>query len=590
MTQLTNIGQAFPLEGLASDISRNSYNYQSILNGLIEWDTSNDDTVNIRLATDVQPWYQDMQIPTKKSVFSLNGYMSSQKSTVTGGNFSVSSMLSVSTYGGTYGSSTDKGDISLTRVSVKDAGATTWRLYYAPLITELVSGMSVRKGNYFDYSGMIYRAINTVTATTPISSDSGNFSPYFSTWAIAVHYHAGDLVVSDGDLYIVINEVTSSLTKPSDGAGTQYGDYYLLASHYVAGYYSAGSYVLNGNYLYIANTGTSDATTGSSWSKILLLPMTSAGSFTSSCILRWDCDVDSSGYILKNVGAGSTSTTEIYVQNSIRTKEQPSIFQRSTAILATSNYTMYPLDTSTVWSESSPIVSTDDSIHVTTRQPYSASMVFDHTNQELCKTINFVNYDGPDLDQGLCIYLPIEVAVGESGTAVPEDGFTYEFYFRIYPNVKLTSDTVTRDHIVNKAQIYVYSAPDKASITSNSCSSPIAKFSMARMTNFYVFAENIAIPDKPVVYRATFVYSATQNTWLTYDYYQLPDHVFVGPVGFIDPQNPGNCDVNGLNDINPDATHLGYETCAFPTYVDVFSNPDLSPYKSSDGTFYNRSI
>ena len=31
-----NIGNAFPLEKLDSDISRNNYNYQSILNGLIK--------------------------------------------------------------------------------------------------------------------------------------------------------------------------------------------------------------------------------------------------------------------------------------------------------------------------------------------------------------------------------------------------------------------------------------------------------------------------------------------------------------------------------------------------------------------------
>ena len=216
------------------------------------------------------------------------------------------------------------------------------------------------------------------------------------------------------------------------------------------------------------------------------------------------------------------------------------------------------------------------------RQAYSAVMVFDHTRQDIAKTVNFINYDGPDLDKGLCIYLPVEVNVGDGGVALPEDGFTYEFYFRIWPRASYNGST-TRDHIINKSQIYVFNALSDDGIPDDSCSSPVAKFSMGRMTNFYMFGENISIPDKPVHYRATFIYNATDKKWHTLDYYQLPDHLFVGPVGFIDPQNPSNLDINNdaLGNINPNAQFIGYETAGFPMFQDPFSNSDLSPYQTT---------
>ena len=46
--QNTNVGYAFPLEKLGSDLARNDFNYQSILRGLIEWDRTNDDIVNYK--------------------------------------------------------------------------------------------------------------------------------------------------------------------------------------------------------------------------------------------------------------------------------------------------------------------------------------------------------------------------------------------------------------------------------------------------------------------------------------------------------------------------------------------------------------
>jgi hypothetical protein len=74
MADNSNIGYAFPLEKLGSDIARNNYNYQSILNGLIEWNNTNDDTVLIRLTKDTDPWYEDYEIPSKKNILSVGSY------------------------------------------------------------------------------------------------------------------------------------------------------------------------------------------------------------------------------------------------------------------------------------------------------------------------------------------------------------------------------------------------------------------------------------------------------------------------------------------------------------------------------------
>ena len=97
---------------------------------------------------------------------------------------------------------------------------------------------------------------------------------------------------------------------------------------------------------------------------------------------------------------------------------------------------------------------------------------------------------------------------------------------------------------------------------------------MARLTNFYVFSENIAVPNRPVLIKARFVYSGDEKTWKTYDYYQLPDCIFLSPNGFVDPGRPS------------DETY-GVETAGFPLVQDPFSNYDLSPVLVDD-SFRNR--
>jgi hypothetical protein len=156
----------------------------------------------------------------------------------------------------------------------------------------------------------------------------------------------------------------------------------------------------------------------------------------------------------------------------------------------------------------------------------------------------------------------------------PKDGMMLEFLFNIWPNPAYGK--VDNDLIINKSQIYVYNVSNYADYLqygfSPSTVTPIAKFSMARLINFYVFSENIGVPDRPVCYKARFIYSKTEHQWKTYDYYQMPDHIFMSPYGFVDPSDKKAYDV---------------ESAGFPLYQNPFSSYDMSPIHV-DKSFLNQ--
>jgi hypothetical protein len=700
MADNSNIGYAFPLEKLGSDIARNNYNYQSILNGLIEWNNTNDDTVLIRLTKDTDPWYEDYEIPSKKNILSVGSYNCDVKGEIASGSF-ASTYVSSTLYGGskTYPnttfnaasgvntstneitladgtildngdrvyfvadpgatlpggidsitayyvfthpstnvitltttsdvnslsattvpissigsgtitvykyaepldiSTTDPADTAIIRISATSTGTVEWDVYFAPVIENWQTSGNYKAGNLVIYNNVYYKVLFDVTNASVIpSTDTAHYDVFIKTWTSGMSYLIGDIVLApNGYLYKKIDN-----QYPSTAPNSNSNDFELYAVKWVYGTtYNAGSYIYDSGLLYMAtslitNSTTSPINGGDSdkWQNIMFLKVPTSNTFTNNVVFVWNVDMNVSEFRLRNISEiPSTSSTAINVRITGKSKEPNSIYQRSVETFDTSNYSYWPYDKNSIWSNTTTYGPTDDSIPVTKRQDYSASMIFDHTRPDIAKTTNFINYDGPDLDQGLCIYLPVQIDVGDDGIAYPEDGFTYEFFFRIWPNSSLNGEN-TRDHIVNKAQIYVYSALDLDTISEDLCEVPIAKFSMARATNFYMFGENVTIPDKPVCYRATFIYNAADEKWCTLDYYQLPDHIFVGPVGFIDPQSPANLDINEdvIGNINPNASNIGYETAAFPLFQDPFSNPDLTPYRVSGDSlnaFKNRII
>jgi len=702
MTEFTNIGAAFPLEKLGSDIARNEFNYQSILNGLIEWDKSQEDTVTIRLTKDSDPYYEDYTIPTKFKVFDLNSIECDVEGSIPANAFPTTAINST-LYGGGFvfetttfdgasplpdtdkitltsasgffpndhilfetngatlptgpnglldtkqyiikgvagndiqlleadnitsvnmtlpGSGTitvvkvdpesdtdDPGDIATMRITVTNNGNAEWELSYYQLITAWTEDGTYKYGALVNYNNILYKVISNVSGLPVVNTpaaDTAHYEKFINEWILgaAVKYDA--LIYHEGILYRALQEISASKSQTSEEdanltppQGIPVNLYEVYAEKYVHGddYIYGGEYVFYAGNPYIAKKPIKNSTKypnvdTDNWELAVIRPVTVASTIKESTIVRWYLDVDVYKFILRNISSNlSESDTDINLKLSIKTKGHASIYQKSVDIISTSNYSFWPSDQTTIWDVAKPITEGSDvDKDITERQNYSAVMVFDHTNAAIAKTVNYINYDGPDLDQGLCIYLPVEAPVGETEAAAPEDGFTYEFFFRIWPNTQLTGD-ITRDHIINKSHIYVYSAPTLEDIQNNTCGEPIAKFSMARVTNFYVFGENIAIPDKPVCYRATFIYSEIEGKWITLDYYQLPDHIFMGPIGFIDPRNPANLDINNsiIGDINPNAAHVGYETGYFPLFQDPFSNPDLSPYRDSDyDSFKNR--
>ena len=692
---MINVGYSFPLEKLGSDISRNDYNYQSILNGLIAWNNTTESNVTIRLTKDTDPYYQDYTIPSKNYIFNNTPYQCQVAGMVQTNSFSVGCGLSVGVFGGTrifnnytfngatdvnvtnstitfnniqnlnggdivkftttsgatlpvgilatnsyifsYANGnacyfnnmdgtplvitaigvgtivmssrpavgappmdpTDSGDVVTIRTSVQSGGGCLWQLYYGVNIKTWTPNQDYYYDNLVYYNGVIYTTVFDISnSIVPPSSDSANFALYVNNWQSAVLYPIGGLINYNGTIYQVLGDTTTNISVPSTSN--------LLYSVYANAWipnapYNKGTLVAYNNIAYIALNDMQNSTSNPSndtidWEMAFPFTVPTATPTYTTTVNRWYATVDASNFWLKNVtpNTESTNDTSIILSASLQYKQSPSPYNRSVGLFATSNYSFWPNSDNNMWQSGVLYGPTNPDISITTRQDYSATMVFNHANPTITKTINFINYDGPDLDQGLCIYLPVEVALNESELAYPDDGYTFEFFFRIWPNA-LYTQSITRDHIINKAQIYVYSASNLDAIPNNNCSMPIAKFSMARTTNFYMFGENVTIPDKPVCYRASFVYSAAEQKWVTFDYYQLPDHVFVGPVGWIDPQNPANLDINGdVGSNNPNPNFVGYETAGFPLFQDPFSNPDLSPFKISDvnqlAQFSNRII
>lgn len=671
---MSNVKNAFPLENLAGDIARNNFNYQSVLSGLIEWNTSKADTVTIRLSKDTNPYFEDYTIPTKKAMeISSKRNESSVSGMVYSGNFSMESIIEKSVYGGTFEYDTatfnpstdiesneilinatssywlgcaikfvgddlpqeisasslyyvvafqensiqisstpsgspmtitptttsstativkystnpvrnqsDRGDVIVVKPTISSNGTTKWRLHYAPVIYDWESGSDYRFGNIVRHEDVFYHVIFSVSnSTIEPASDSLNFRRMFHEWEEGASYMKDDIVTLDGSAYVVRKDVVAENTPANDPSA-----YRFYATEWTDdtdhNTYTKGQLVYLDGKSYLCKNGivndvVSPDTDAENWMPVLLFRVPKSTAISATTVVKQEMDRDAALFILANDGLDSNDTTKIHLSIETKEMEQNSIYDRSVGYFPTSNYACWP-DTSTkIWRTNDTYETRD--IDISKRQDYSAMMVFEHTDQEHAKTINFINYDGPDLDQGLCIYLPI-VSEINGGYAYPEDGFTYDFFFRIWP-VAAYTNAATRDHIINKAQIYVYSAPDTASIKNDQCGKPIAKFSMSRATNMFIHGENVSIPDKPVCYRATFVYSKARETWMLFDYYQLPDHIFLGPVGFIDPNNPANLDINAdtIGDINPNAAFIGYETAGFPLFQDPFTTTRLTPYR-----------
>ena len=629
-TQQVNIRDINPLEHLTADLAKARFNYESMLNGLVEWNNSKLKNVTVRLMCDTEPGFVDYTFPTKRSSEGNGGNIADPYSWENSYSYTqrypVSAMISDDPM------NNDKIDI---RTTVNEAADSTWRLCASVVLYDeqstverLVVDESTQvlqtsdednsTGNILTHDGTdatvdyipgqfiriyypetaysslrwVNRKINK--GETILDSNSHNVVNRWSLDRINEYRQSDTMdylfVVYDGKVYRPTGTINRSVPSAA-GSGWEYycdvfsedgklehGKVYLYDPYSTDTDYKYGEFfVYTGEdtaYAYppydrIAEDGQPvERNYNDGWENpsVILLPITP--DFNKTNAVRWTTTTDIEALLLLRTGEGSADKVpDIEIKPNVRLIGGTTEDNGGLAIFDTANYAEWP-GTTPKWSPGHNY-STDVTKGINDKQNYSATMIFDHANPN-CKECNIVNYDGPDLDQGLIIYLPIE-SMQDDKIVYPKNGRTFEFLFRIWPNPAYNGHE-TADLIINKAQIYVYSVPNRNAL--NCHPAPIAKFSMARLTNFYVFSENIAVPNRPVLIKAKFVYSDEEKTWKTYDYYQLPDCIFLSPNGFVDPSRPS------------DETY-GVETAGFPLVQDPFSNYDLSPVLVDD-SFRNR--
>lgn len=629
-TQQVNIRDINPLEHLTADLSKARFNYESMLNGLVEWNNSKLKNVTVRLMCDTDPGFVDYTFPTKRSSEGNGGNIADPYSWENSYSYTqrypVSAMISEDPL------NNDKIDI---RTTVNEAADSTWRLCASVVLYDeqyIVENLVVNditeihhrsdddhsSGEILAYNGTvatvdyipgqfirIYYPMEARSELKWVSSTikggdvitQSNTRNVVERWSLdrINEYRQSDtmyylFVVYDGKVYRPTGTISRSVPSAA-GSGWEYycdvfsengklehGKVYLYDPVSTDTDYKFGEFfVYTGEdtaYAYppydliAEDEQPVERNYNDGWENpsVILLPITP--DFNKTIAVRWTTTTDIEALLLLRTGEGSADKVpDIEIRPNVRLIGGTTEDNGGLAIFDTANYAEWP-GTTPKWSPGHNY-STDVTKGINDKQNYSATMIFDHANPN-CKECNIVNYDGPDLDQGLIIYLPVE-SMQDDKIVYPKNGRTFEFLFRIWPNPAYNGHE-TADLIINKAQIYVYSVPSRNAL--NCHPAPIAKFSMARLTNFYVFSENIAVPNRPVLIKAKFVYSEEEKTWKTYDYYQLPDCIFLSPNGFVDPSRPS------------DETY-GVETAGFPLVQDPFSNYDLSAVLVDD-SFRNR--
>lgn len=585
MTQNINIRDISPLSHITGDLAKALHNYESILNGIVTWNTTDNTNVTVRLMTDTEPGFVDYTFPSRQ-MYATDGHVVGTTD-VKGGLFDYGHRLALPA---------TRTDMTKIRITVNPAIANTrikWRLYEDAYICREESDTAS-----VDYETNTFIAVNdngaytlfvttgNVAAGTSISL-SNNTERAVDLWkSYMVPYYPGII----GMVTYVTNRngvpvrayvlVDPSKDGSPDATGNgwhlvgenvnAYNNDHTVSPGQICLYYTKQDFSDAALYAYIGDefikkadeivspfvNGELDVT---NWiGPVMPVPV---AEITDTSVVSHTPKTDIKGYVFE---ALTNEKSQVTALGNVVVREGKSEPHQGLGVFSSCNYISWPQSDMPIWYENRVYGPSDD---------YTAKMIFHHADDEV-KMVNIVNYDGPDMDRGLAIYLPAEDLVsgenGEPAYVEAQDGATFEFMFRIWPNTALNG-AETADLIVNKAQIYVYSVP-----TSDSEDGAVimAKFSMARLTNFYLWAENVAVPNRPVFYKAKFIYSRDAKAWKTEDYYQIPDHIFLSPKGFVDPSVRGEDGVYGNGDV-----FSGVETAGFPLMQDPFGGLDLSPIK-----------
>ena len=644
-TNRVNLLDVNPLERITGDVAISQFNYESILNGLVQWDQSHNDKITIRLATRTDPYFVDYTIPTKYFYDKNYGTINSAV-LLAADNFAYKNRMKMTV---------SSGDPVTLRINAVDAGNTQWQLYkdvtvYNEVVeepySEPIEGSDqeetldnvwfIKRSTEFKYEYdqeglyfrmydpsdpitkkfVIYKTLTKIPAESPIEGEVDGFlyatinsvstkvarrmciettstKPLYPAEIVPEFYYSHLAnTSSSGVVYSRLLNKEIDGTQPFSSFTSGYKLFcssYKLDAAYKEGdivYYLGDFYISLVDApqfppcIITSTTLRSDYDVYEEhpdiWARVLVMPLNNS-KISSSGVLRVTADTDLNGFVLRNVGRNESSEkTSVSIMGTIAIPGNESEQATGMNIIQTSNYANWPEFSTTKWMEGTSY-QTNSSLSSFDKQDYSAVMVFKHFgDDEHYRYKNIINYDGPDVDQGLCILLPVTITDENNVTHDPADGSIIDFLFNIWPNHKYDGRSVN-DLIINKSQIYVYSVPDYGEYKTNGFNAhtvePIAKFSMARLVNFYMFSENVGVPDRPSVYKARFIYSKKEKRWKTYDYYQFPDHIFLSPHGFVDPSDPKAYSV---------------QTAGFPLFQNPFSDFDLSAIHIDPTTYRNQ--
>lgn len=581
-----NIRDINPLEHITSDITKSRSNYEAILNGLVTWNTTDSENVTVRLATDDYPYFVDYTFPSRAA--RMAGGNTFAGDGLQKGLFDYVNMIDMTA------TTTDETTLRLT---VAEGNYGSWTVFEEAIVYDENSAAASRAykpGQYLRYPKGGVGAKTVCVATDEIAVgepfSTANTQPAVTKWKTSEYedYNAYPGIVtfstkSTSDAHTIIDKAYIRRAPGTNKAPWESEKWETLAESIdtkaVGTYYERGML-----YVYAAKQDFSDAAIymyigkdpivktadnpplpvdaqgelAENWyGPLILVPIYDV---SSSAVLHHRPTTDISGFIMRSNSYDVSSVSAIA---NIAAHEGSSEPHKGLKIFSTSNYVLWPENDTSIWV---------DGTDYSGSSSYTAKMVFHHASDDV-KMCNIINYDGPDLDNGLSIYLPandyIEGDNGETAYVEAQDGATFEFMFRIWPNAAYNGAS-SPDLIINKAQIYVYTVRRSDELEA---AKVLAKFSMARLTNFYLWAENVAVPNRPVFYKAKFIYSKEAGEWRTYDYYQIPDHVFLSPKGFVDPSIRNSTDGDSYGDDGP---FSGVQTAGFPLMQDPFGGLNMN--------------
>ena len=579
-----NIRDINPLEHITSDLANSRVNFEAIMNGLVNWNTTDQQKVTVRLTTDNYPYFVDYTFPSRSAFIAEGTKLADEGIPV--GSFDYGHMIDMV--------ATTSDEVTI-RMTVADGNRGMWTLYEDAIVAEeatLVASSTYRKGQFLrtpsGANGTMAVCVATCNIAVGDTLDSGNTRAVVTPWRIADFEQYGEYpgtvalrMSTDSGPLTIMGAYVLRGTSTQDRPGLAKSHWEQVAESFAIK--KAGTFFETGMlYVYSTQSDFSDAAlymyTGTPVAKpadnsitpvdsqghlnenwygpLILVPVTDV---STSTVVHHVPTTDINGFIMR---VKTADTTMVNATANLAVLEGTAEPNKGLKVFRTSNYVSWPDNESKIWVPGTDYSSSDS---------YTARMVFHHASEDV-KMCNIVNYDGPDLDRGLAIYLPVKDRIvgdsGEDAYVEAKDGAVFEFLFRIWPQASYNGAS-TADLIINKAQVYVYSVQRSDELDS---ATVLAKFSMARLTNFYLWAENVAVPNRPVFYKAKFIYSRDAGEWKTYDYYQVPDHVFLSPKGFVDPsiRNDSEGDSYGS-----DSGFSGVQTAGFPLMQDPFGGLDM---------------